>query len=253
MKNLVLTLLSGCIIYVNSFAQSTTATNVWAPGRFIGYTGSSPLDFRTANIPRMKLNHNVTYSINGSNAARNGYLLLGVDMPLWPGGPNELYTNVGAFSLLHLSGNTGTFAQPNGHRSWMKTGITFTDNNDMSYIGLRQIGTGNDITETTITWTDNSGGGAYGPDDMVFRFTTGDGTITDDLGGSGLNGREIMRMNTNGNIGIGPRFSNDFQPKSILHQHQENAVSSWFQISNQNSAGTAQTTAPTNITGNFLF
>src|SRR5690606_8428180 len=124
-------------------------------------------------------------------------------------GPNELYSNVGAFSLLHLSGSTGTFAQPNGHRSWMKTGITFTDNNDMSYIGLRQIGTGNDITETTITWTDNSGGGAYGPDDMVFRFTTdiNNNTISTDLNTEGdADGRHIARFTGTGEFGLGNTF-----------------------------------------------
>jgi hypothetical protein len=45
--------------------------------------------------------------------------------------------NRGAFSLLHLNGNG--IVQEFGYRPWMKTGITLSDNNDMSYIGLRQV------------------------------------------------------------------------------------------------------------------
>lgn len=59
--------------------------------------------------------------------------------------------------MLHLAGRDGTFVQDGGYRPWMKTGITFTDNNDLSYFGLRKVGTGTDLTETTIAWTDNWG------------------------------------------------------------------------------------------------
>lgn len=45
----------------------------------------------------------------------------------------------------------------------METGITFTDNQDLSYIGLRKVGSGLDITETVIGWADNSGN-VVGPD-----------------------------------------------------------------------------------------
>jgi hypothetical protein len=50
----------------------------------------------------------------------------------------SIYNDKGAYSLLHLNGTAPI--QQNGYRPWMKTGITFTDNQDMSYFGLRQIG-----------------------------------------------------------------------------------------------------------------
>jgi hypothetical protein len=43
---------------------------------------------------------------------------------------------------LHLNGRDQGFAQDFGFRPWMKTGITLTDNQDLSYMGLRQIDDG---------------------------------------------------------------------------------------------------------------
>jgi hypothetical protein len=37
----------------------------------------------------------------------------------------------------------------------MQTGISLTDNQDFSYFGLRKVGSGYDVTETTISWSDN--------------------------------------------------------------------------------------------------
>lgn len=260
MKNLVLTLLSVCIIYVNSFAQSTTASNVYSPGSFLGYIQNNALNFRTNNTNRMKLNQNVSYSINGLGGNRNGFMLLSNNPTAtsWGVGNSPMGTaNFGAFSLLHLIGDDSPFVQEGGYRNWMRNGILLSNNFDAGFIGIRKMPNstnpgGDDVSDFVINWSDNAGvnPGLRGPDNLVFNFTTGDGTVTDDLGGSGLNGREIMRMNTNGNIGIGPRFSNNFQPQSTLHQHQENSASSWFQISNQHSAGTIQSTAPSSITAN---
>lgn len=101
-----------CAVQMNG--QSTTATNVGNPSYYLGYSTNNNLLFRTANVNRMKLNESVSYTINGSNDARAGYLLIGRDMPLWAGGPNELYSNVGAFSLLHLIGDDSPFVQEGG-------------------------------------------------------------------------------------------------------------------------------------------
>jgi|GEM_PF-975590 len=212
---------------------------------------NSPIYTITNSIFRTKLNGNVTYDVNGFNQARNGYFLLGQDGNSGAP-PLSLYnSNVnGAFSLLHLNG-PGNFVQEGGFRDWMQTGITFTSNNDLAYMGHRQVNNMLDITETVIAWSDNTSFPS-GRDVMSFRFTTGDATPGgtpngQDLIGTDNNGREIMRMMggatsatdlNGGNIGIGPRFgqlttTTSIDPQSRLHQHHENAGSSWYQISNQ--------------------
>ena len=71
-------------------------------------------------------------------------MLIGNDGPLLTGAGN-IYTAKGAFSLLHING-PGSGLQEYGYRPWMQTGITLTGNRDLSYFGLRQVGTGEDIT-----------------------------------------------------------------------------------------------------------
>ena len=122
------------------FARSTFTNNIGAPGRYLGFSNNFDLLFRTNALNRMKLNRNVTYAIAGFSQPRNGYLLLGNDAPLFTGGPNELYSNLGAFSLLHLNGNDGAFAQQFVHRSGMKTGVSLTENKDFTCFGLRPVG-----------------------------------------------------------------------------------------------------------------
>lgn len=167
-----------------AFTQST-GNNNWGLTKYLGWDGSNgpnPLYTRTNFTNRTKLNGNLSYSVNGITAPRNGYMLLS---PLQnsglSGSTGQLFdANRGAFSLLHING-FGT-AQEFGVRSWWKTGITLTDNSDASYIGLRQIGSGIDVTETVINWTDNTATWPYGPDDMAFRFTSaGSGAIASSM------------------------------------------------------------------------
>jgi len=96
---------------------------------------------KTNSILRMKLNGTVAYNINGFVAARDGYMLLGPDAPV-AGGPGTYYNNKGAFSLLHLNGTTTALSIELGYRPWMKTGITFTENSDLIYVGRKSEGTG---------------------------------------------------------------------------------------------------------------
>ncbi|NBX78768.1 MAG: hypothetical protein EBQ94_00025, partial [Flavobacteriales bacterium] len=96
----------------------------------------------TNSVNRMKMNGTVSYGINGyisplnpvNSLGRDGYLLLGSQL----GGVSDLYSsgNTGAYSLLHLQGQS---INPAGYRPWMKTGITLTDNGDLSYLGLRAV------------------------------------------------------------------------------------------------------------------
>lgn len=217
-------------------------------------TLNGSLFFGTNSILRSKLNGTVSYALNGlGSIARDGYLLVGQD-DLLTGG--TLYgAGRGAFTLLHLNGNNpGGFVQEFGYRDWMQTGVTLTDNDDRAYIGMRQVaGEANDLV---VNWSDNASG-AFGPDNMVFNFTTGTAPLgtggAADLAGTDVDGREIMRLTVqNGAVGIGPRFSNAFQPQSTLHVHQENSASSFIQISNQfnGTAAAPPYNAPTAIATN---
>ncbi len=207
----------------------------------IGTRWNSPMYFITGGLTgttyRMKLNGIFTSASNqytidtygfSQDVNTTGYLLIGQNTPTYLGGPNELYSSKGAYSQLHLNGD-GTFTQQFGYRPWMKTGVTFTSNNDLAYIGQRQLGTDYDVTETIISWADNQGG-ASGPDDLSFRFTTsGNGTgyntsnlrATDDI-----DGLHIARFTGAGRIGFGNTFGVNTTgtptnlyttPQSLLH------------------------------------
>jgi len=171
--------------YVTPFANNpsqapTTANAAWYRGgnmntgpagnaNIFGTRWNSPIYTITTGINRSKLNGNVNYPINGVlppvATGRNGFMLIGRDAPMQSGVGN-IYAALGAYSLLHLNGE-GTAIQDLGYRAWMRTGLTLTGNRDLSYFGLRQIGAGEDRTETVIAWSDNSAGIA---DEMAFRF-----------------------------------------------------------------------------------
>jgi len=117
----------------SAFCQNwlTNGNNVTA-GQFLGSTNNQPLLFRTANVNRLKLNHSVSYDINGAsgtNLSREGYLLLGKNNN-FSSTANPIYKE-GAFSLLHLNGYNGNTIDELGYRNWMQTGITFTGNRDL--------------------------------------------------------------------------------------------------------------------------
>lgn len=234
------------------YSQATNGAlinNVYSPIGYIGWSGTNginPLFFRTNATDRMVINGNKTVGINGyGGQVTNGFIGIGPNLAA-QGFPWNA-ANAGPFSLLHLNSGVGGFVQSFGWRPWMKYGITSTHNQDLMFIGQRQNGNGFDVTDVVIGWADNSGPGAVGPDNMVFNFLTGGANGTDDLAGTASNGREIIRLTGYGNVGIGPRFNNTWQPQSTLHQHQENSQPSWMQITNQLSGGVANAGAPTNI------
>jgi hypothetical protein len=210
--------------------------NTAVTNNILGTEWNSPIYFTTAGTTsafyRMKLNGLFTnntnqYPINGFNFSTGinttGYLLLGNDI-------NSLYSNKGAFSLLHLNGqdNTGVgTVQEYGYRPWMKTGITLTGNSDMSYMGLRQLGTGADVTETVISWADNAGT-ISGPDELTFRYTQGSGSTynANFADPDDMDGRHIARFTGEGFMGLGNSFGVNIgspavtyaRPMSLLHQ-----------------------------------
>ncbi len=97
----------------------------------------------------MKINGNFNagqYLIDNYGSAQgvntSGYMGLGANSTTGVG--QNLWSQRGPYSLLHLNGKIGNVVQQAGYRPWMQTGITFTDNQDLSYMGLRQVGFGFD-------------------------------------------------------------------------------------------------------------
>jgi hypothetical protein len=158
----------------NSFSQWVETGNSLLPGDFFGTINNYAIFTKTNGNNRMKLNHNVLYSVNaGTSVNRTGNLLIGRENNSMIHPYNLYHSSLGAFSLLHLNGD-GSQVQEYGYRNWMQTGITFTGNRDLSYFGLRKLSTDDeDFTETTLTWSDNVPGDD-GADDFAIRFTSGD-------------------------------------------------------------------------------
>ena len=210
------------------FAQSTTATNAGGAGRYLGYSNNVvPLLFQTNALPRMKLNQTVSYPINGYAGNRDGYLLIGFEGNSLSTGLS-MYNSIGAYSLLHLNGRN-TQIQEFGHKPWMQTGVTFTDNRDHAYVGLRKLGTVDDFTEMVVAWSDN-GPGTAGPDKMVFRFmgfggTDGASASSNLLSNTDLDGLHIAQYMPTGLMALGNTFgtnaslgTNYVEPQSLFHQ-----------------------------------
>lgn len=211
-----------------------------------GTKWNSPIYTITSDQNRMKLNGIVSYPVNGFTGQRDGYLLLGATSS-----DNYSNANKGAASLLHMNGRYNTGIQPElGYRPWMQTGITMTDNDDLSYFGLRRIGYETDltksITETTICWS-NDGSGNFGPDDMSFRFmgesSLPSGSINNNLlDNNDLDGRHVARFSNDGLFGIGNTFGINgitsqaglyVRPQALLHLSYSNLQSIWSQYTNR--------------------
>jgi hypothetical protein len=243
----------------NVQAWSRAGNNQQNGGNVLGTRYNSPIYFITGGVTpndrRMKLNgifNGVNqYNINGFGVPQTvnttGYLLLGQNMNSASG---NIYTDLGAFSMLHLNGRDQPGTQEAGYRPWMKTGVTFTDNNDLSYMGVRKLGTGTDRTETVIAWSDNASTGLLGPDDMVFRYTSGgqgNVAISNDLTTpNDLDGRHIARFAPTGEFGLGNTFGVNVggpaiyvRPQSLLHLSRNDGTSVWSQYTNEVSGQTA--------------
>lgn len=203
----------------------------------------------TDNQNRMKLNGSVNYPVNGFAGQRDGYLLLGYSQNY----ATSLFTGAtsGAYSQLHLNGPNGSFVQNGGYRPWMETGVTFTDNDDLSYFGLRKVGPGKDNTETILSWSDNSSAPS-GPDDLVLRFTAAGGNPAIDAADLAtpfdVDGLHVARFTGEGDFGLGNTFGIDnpiyVEPQSLAHYSLSNLQSVWQQYTNRNIAvgtGTSET------------
>lgn len=209
------------------FFTGTTADAQTERFRLYSETGNTPyiglqslsngLRFETAGaFPRFRINGNSTANINGFVINNTGFMTMVADQVFWTDPLSEKQP----FSLLHLAGSGANYAE-SGFRPWMRDGITFTSNGDLSYIGPRSLGQV-DRNEFVIQWSDNANPDLFGPDDLVFRFTRANGS--DPVGMNSLEGLEVMRCTGEqgiGRVGIGDEFSDlaGFRPQRRLHVH----------------------------------
>lgn len=183
-----------------------TAAGSNQPLRLTTIPATLPIEFRTANVLRMRMNPTVSYTIGSFAAqAKNGALGLSPNNTLWVNGP-------GPHSRLHLH-DGGTGVLPWAYRPWMDNGITFTTNNDQMYIG-HKVESGTDQTSAVVQWGDNDTGPASGPDVLKFLFAGGYSGGT--YGVAGLNGLELGRFHPGGWFGIGDWQSAGLQPDERL-------------------------------------
>jgi len=252
-KNILLAFLTGAVFPYISQVNWQKGGNSISGGANSSFgtnsTWNAPIFFQSFGLNRMKLNGTVNYTVNGFAGQRDGYLLLGFSQTY----ASSLFTGAtsGAYSQLHLNGPNGSFVQNGGYRPWMQTGVTFTDNDDLSYFGLRKVGPGTDKTETILSWSDNSSAPS-GPDDLVLRFTAAGGNPTIDATNLAtpfdLDGLHVARFTGQGDFGLGNTFGIDnpayVEPQSLAHYSLSNLRSVWQQFTNRNilvGSGTSET------------
>ncbi len=220
---------------------------------YINHREDAPIKIFTTNTERMHINaDNSLAMINGFDSVNtSGYVGIGLNTtgPF----PNGIWNDAGPFTLLHLNG-AGSISSNSalGYLPWMQTGITLTDNNDLSYFGLRDVAGTVNVTETTILWSNDLAVGQE--DDMVFRFARVTGTSAGSGAGDSINttnlsvwddldGRHIARFTGGGRFALGPTFGRGnaayVLPASMFHMSTVDTNQNWMQITNR--GGTAET------------
>jgi hypothetical protein len=225
----------------NQFWSRAGNTLAFGTNNIFGTRWNSGIYTMTNGQYRMQLNGSVNYPVNGFTGVRDGYLLLGQQML------NNYSSVNGAYSQLHLNGANSTinFMPSLGYRPWMQTGVTFTDNSDLAYVGLRKVGPAIGLTELIMAWS-NDGVGANGPDDMAFRFLNGNGANIDNnlLIENDLDGLHVARFTDKGLMGLGNTFgvgsSIYVRPQSLLHMSYSNNYDIWSQYSNRGTNATGE-------------
>lgn len=126
-----------------------------------------------------------------------------------------------AYSMLNL-GEPGP-GQPAGQRKWMDVGTYDSFGSDNMYTGLKDENSttnGTDRKDAIVNWGDNidNGNPDKGPEALRFIFTAypGFGGATGPYDFSDVNGLEVGRMTSQGNMGIGALFTNTLAPKRRL-------------------------------------
>lgn len=213
MKTRIITLIVFSLMSLPVLAQWQLTGNAIGSTNYFGTNNNFPIDFRTNNVQRIRINGVSTgHTIHGfTGQVTTGFVGLSADPTYWTAS-SSLKTPV---SLLHLIGDVNGHV-PFAYRPWMKNGISFTLGYDHAFIGPRLVNDQIDVMEFVLGWGDNPLS-TSGPDVMSFRFLGGEGGGGSDLEASDLDGREIMRLTGNGHVGIGPNFSSTNLPKADLH------------------------------------
>ncbi|NEO78186.1 hypothetical protein [Moorena sp. SIO4G3] len=140
------------------------------------------------NNPSEKLE--VAGTVKATNFEGDGSALTGISAGKWSdGSSNKIYYNAGNVgigttnpqSLLQVGDGLG-----GGNRPWMTTGLQVAWNSDNVFLGLKDEGA--DRKDSVLAWGDNT--------NDVFRFIFA-------ASGGAADGQEIMRLQPNGNVGIG--------------------------------------------------
>ena len=201
---------------LNSNAQfwNDTGNPSVIPGtNFLGSINPAPLDFRTANRFRARINEAVTYpSLNSfTNIPADGFTLITPDNGFLGQAPR------GPFSRLHLAeGGTSGNAEQWGYRPWQKNGITFTGNDDQGYLGQKYRGGDPGFTDMVMQWSDNPG--VARADRLRFIFTSQfhPGTPSGMNSEEGQEGMRLWPTYYRGiNVGIGDFFAGNLIDPAI--------------------------------------
>ncbi len=157
--------LSVTVVRSQTYWETTGNTGMDPVTNFIGNTDNQPMNVRTDDDWRLRVNKTQNYVVNSSFGAKtaNGWMLLSPDIANFLSGAN------GPYSLLHLAAATNN-AQTSSDRPWMNVGMTLTGNSDHSYVGQKARAA--DKTDMVIHWSDNPATW-YGPDRLRFLFTSG--------------------------------------------------------------------------------
>ncbi|AOY79960.2 hypothetical protein BJP36_08525 [Moorena producens JHB] len=171
----------------------------------IGTESNHPLTFATNYQHRMTIDPNGNVGIGTTNPSEklevdgtvkatkfegDGSALTGITPGKWSdGSSNKIYYNAGNVgigttnpqSLLQVGDGLG-----GGNRPWMTRGLQVAWNSDTVFLGLKDQGA--DRKDSVLAWGDNT--------NDAFRF------IFAATGGA-ADGQEIMRLQPNGNVGIG--------------------------------------------------
>lgn len=249
---------TGPAIPVNSTPPTLQQHAWYRGGNFAGAAGGNK------NIFGTMWNSPVYHYASSLQRMNVGFLAPGASLVGVGGNPNPMPANrltrvainrdgnapiQRPLSLLHIGYDFPLLPQ-GGQRNWMDIGMMAMSGTDHVFLGLRQksnTATGlpstflinpNDQQDAVLNWGDNDSG----PDNLCFIYTAPPSfgvprSSTND-------GREMMRMIPNGNVGLGPVFSDGNQPKSNYHMHNENSLSNWLQITNENLPGVTQSNFP---------
>jgi hypothetical protein len=275
-KIIVSTLLTSVSIYAQvptgvpptpypAFNPPTTqnvANRAWyRGGNALGSPGATNNIFGTA----AGFDSPIFVQTDGGNRLMFSHLAAGAQLQVYPGSllnplPGNLLTRIGIsrdgsqpitkpLSLLHLGYNSPISGIAAGHRSWQDIGTMYMAETDNFYVGLRQknsvdpkgrissvLATPNDAQDAVISWGDNYTNNGPAPDNnLTFIFHA---PLNPAFGYAGSDyGREVMRINGDGNVGIGPVFYDNAKMQNMLHINNDLTNPAYVQISNQTATG----------------